>query len=63
LKKNSGWLLLKVWNDKSEKTASYSEYDSVNQNYYRVEGRNYTDLALGFGLGKNGHKKEDLSLK
>ena len=26
-------------------------YDSVNQNYYTVEGENFTDFALGFGLG------------
>jgi hypothetical protein len=35
----------------SGKTRSYSEYDSANQNYYTVEGKNFTDFALGFGLG------------
>jgi hypothetical protein len=35
----------------SGNTGSYLDYDSANQNYYTVEGENFTDLALGFGLG------------
>ncbi|MDI5886908.1 MULTISPECIES: DUF3575 domain-containing protein [Flavobacterium] len=35
----------------SGNTGSYSEYDSVNQNYYTTEGKKFTDIALGFGLG------------
>jgi hypothetical protein len=32
-------------------TGNYLAYDSINQNYYTVEGENFTDFALGFGLG------------
>ena len=33
------------------KNGSNYEYDSINQNYYTVEGKQFTDFALGFGLG------------
>lgn len=33
------------------KNGSYSRYDSITQSYYTVEGENFSDLALGFGLG------------
>ncbi|MBB1194199.1 DUF3575 domain-containing protein [Flavobacterium sp. SOK18b] len=33
------------------KDGSYSQYDPVNQNYYTVKGKQYSDFALGFGLG------------
>ena len=40
------------------KNGTYSQYDSVNQNYYTVEGERYSDFALGFGLGSKWiHKK------
>jgi hypothetical protein len=40
------------------KNGTYSQYDSVNQNYYTVEGEQYSDFALGFGLGSKWiHKK------
>lgn len=35
----------------SGKNEGYSEYDSVNQNYYSAGGKQFTDFALGFGLG------------
>jgi hypothetical protein len=54
--KNSGWLLLKVWNDKFGKNSKLFRYDSVNQNYYRVRRRKL-QILLGFGLAQNGHKK------
>src|SRR3970282_1362359 len=41
----------------SGNTGSYSQYDSVNQNYYTVEGKNFTDVALGFGLGAKWKQK------
>ena len=33
------------------KNGNYSQYDFENQNYYTVEGKKFSDLALGFGLG------------
>lgn len=40
------------------KNGTYSQYDSVNQNYYTIEGERYSDFALGFGLGSKWiHKK------
>jgi hypothetical protein len=40
------------------KYGTYSAYDSANQNYYTVEGKQYSDFALGFGLGSKWiHKK------
>ena len=33
------------------KNGSNYEYDSLNQNYNFVEGKQFTDFALGFGVG------------
>jgi hypothetical protein len=44
------------------KYGTYSAYDSANQNYYTVEGKQYSDFALGLG-SKWIHKKKDMFLK
>ncbi|UQD55418.1 DUF3575 domain-containing protein [Flavobacterium sp. K5-23] len=42
----------------SGNTGSYSQYNSVSQNYDTVKGKQFTDFALGFGLGSKWvHKK------
>lgn len=33
------------------KNGSYSEYNFSTNTYYNVEGKKYTDFALGFGVG------------
>jgi hypothetical protein len=45
------------------KYGTYSAYDSANQNYYTVEGKQYSDFALGFGLGSKWIHKKGYVLK
>jgi hypothetical protein len=42
------------------KYGTYSAYDLCKPNYYTVEGKQYSDFALGFGLGSKWIQKKDM---